>query len=119
MTNEKTMDMTKIFLLGMITAFLAVIAFRPADSSATAADGGGMGAAANGLIAVSAPKDGDLFIIDTSTKHVAHYNKDNADRFLMQGGRDFTNDLFIKDTDKKAGMSVKDAVKQAKEDMKD
>lgn len=107
----KPVEAVKIFLLGMITAFLAVIVFRGPQSSIAVADTGG---AANNIIAVTSPKDGNLFLIDTANKYVSQYTTDSS-KFRFRTGRYYNYDLQIYDSFK-WGLSVKDARKQARKD---
>ena len=116
----KTVEAIKIFLLGIITAFLAVLVFRPTDGLTVAAEGG---AAAKGgdLMAVATQRgnsDAVLSIIDPTNKYIAQYSVDNA-RFNLRAARYFKNDLYITDINKKGGLSVKDAAKEAKKSMRD
>lgn len=108
----KNSDAIKIFLLGAITALLAVIALRPATTEVRAADG--MAASAGGLMAVTGPRDAALFIIDPTNKYVSQYAIDSTG-FSLRGARYFKHDLYIRELKRKGRFSVDDAEQFAKE----
>ena len=118
MRSATTVDLVKVFLLGMITAFLAVIALRPNGGVILAANkgGGAMAGQAGSLIALTGPSDASLFLVDTTNKHIAQYAVDNS-RFSLRAARAFKNDLWIKDINRKGGIDLKTAEKEAKKSM--
>lgn len=121
MTKQtSTADLVKVFLLGMIVALLGVLALRPDSGSVQAAGGGGAAGpvTANGLIALTGPGDAALFLIDPVNKYIAQYDIDNA-RFSLRAARYFKNDLYIKDINRKGGIDIDLAEKEAKKSMKD
>ena len=86
----KISDAVRLFLLGMITAFLAVIALRPQSGAFSADDG----VRAGDLIAVTGPDKATLFLVDTNAKQIAQYGVDNA-RFSLRGARHYSQDLKV------------------------
>ncbi len=114
--KTSTADAAKLFLLGMITALLAVIAFRP-NQAATYAGTGGVGNA-GGLIAVTGEEKGTLFLVDPVNKYVAQYAVDNA-RFSLRGARYFKQDLYIRDENRRGGIPVEMAEKMAQRSMRE
>ena len=111
----KTADAVKIFLLGMVTAFLAIIAFRPQSAISFAADSGRAG----DLIAVAAATQNQavLFLIDTASKQIAQYAVDNQ-RFSLRGARHYGYDLAIEEASQPGGIDLKNAKKLAQESTK-
>lgn len=109
-----TLDYVKVFLLGMIAAFLGVLAFQDNSPGIAFAEGGG---SANGLIAVTGPEKASLFLVDTGTQHIAHYNNNTGGRMKLRDGRLYKYDLGIEDDGRSAGYTVKEAEKMAKESM--
>ena len=107
----KPTDVVKIFLLGMITAFLAVIALRSPQGTVALAGGGG--ASSGNIIAVTTPESGSLFIIDTANKQLAQYTTDSR-QFRLRAARYFNYDLQLYDS-LQQGMTVKRAKKAARD----
>jgi hypothetical protein len=101
----KTSETVKIFLLGMIVAFLAVIALRPQDNSALAAGGADRDGALMGL---TGDKEASLFLVDPVNKQIAQYSIKN-NNFSLRGARSFKHDLSIMEANNQGGISVKDA----------
>ncbi|MBN2712786.1 MAG: hypothetical protein JXR97_10210 [Planctomycetes bacterium] len=110
MKNTSSVEMVKVFLLGMICAFIAVMALRPTSSSAKAADGGAMGASAGGMMALTGPKDATLFLIDTKNEIILSYSP-TAGRYLLRSGRTYQYDKFLEDENKTGGFTVEEAQK--------
>jgi hypothetical protein len=109
----KTAEVVKIFLLGMIAAFLAMIALRP-EQSVVRADSG---VKSGDVIAVTAPDRATLFLIDTSSKQIAQYGVD-TNRFSLRAARHYGYDLSIEEATSPQGMDLKEAKKKAQETTK-
>lgn len=118
MKATSTADLVKVFLLGMITALLAVIALKPGGGEAQAAAGGiGGPVMGNGIMALTAPEEGVLYLVDPVNKYIAQYDLSNS-RFSLRSARYFENDLRIKEASDKGGMSVNEAEREAEKSMK-
>lgn len=114
MNQASRSELAKVFLLGVIAALVAVAVFQPEAVRINAADSSSSG----GLIAltVQGKKDVKLFVIDTVSKYLAVYAVDTSDRLIFQSARKIQQDLRIEEMNKKSGMSVKEAEKEAKND---
>ncbi|MHC4870868.1 MAG: hypothetical protein ACYTFY_03390 [Planctomycetota bacterium] len=87
-------DMAKAFLLGIIVALLAVIAFKPAVSgsgnSLIAAEGG---SSANGMIVVGLSGD-TVAIMDAVNKRLAIYSYTSS-KLKLKAARNLEYDLKV------------------------
>lgn len=102
-------EKVKIFLLGMVTALLTIIALRPDGSqSLHASDGYGMGAGADGVFALTGPENATLFLVDTNNKQIAQYSMEPG-HFSLRRARHYAQDLKIYDDGQKGGITVKKA----------
>jgi hypothetical protein len=113
-TVTNTGEVVKIFLLGMIVAFLAVIALRPQDNSALAAGGADRDGALMGL---TGDKEASLFLVDPVNKQIAQYSIKN-NNFSLRAARSFKHDLSITEVNNQGGLSVEKAEDEARKSAK-
>lgn len=119
----KAAEAVKIFMLGMITAFLAVLIFQGGHDeskpgAAVAADAAGAVAKGGDLLALTGEEKCTLFLIDPVNKQIAQYSVDTA-RFSLRAARYFKHDMFITEENRRGGIDVERAEKLAKESMSD
>lgn len=111
----KTYETARIFLLGMMTATLLLIAMNGRDTGRVYAQNGAMGATSNGIIALSGPDKSGMYLVDPANKQIAYYTFE-ANRLYLRAARHFRWDLQLIDENDR--MSFEDAKKAfAKQDL--
>ncbi len=105
----KSTDVVKIFLLGVVTALLAVLVFSPSRSITLAGDAGGAVSQMGDLMAVAVSgEDATLFLIDPVNKQLAAYNY-GGDELNLNGARHYSQDLLLEYASSNRGMTVEEA----------
>lgn len=108
----------KYFLIGIVVALLAVVAFK-ADSKGNmlmAEDGGGAGSgSANGIIVVTLGSS-ELAVVDARNMRMGVYSFDSS-RLKLKAARNIKYDLQVKtEISSSRGMSVTEAARKNKRD---